>query len=259
MEYLPSVRKLTEEEAGAITHKAQESREQIAAQYDELLAECHPGDDVEIELEPHEVRRTVMARLRAAAGRRSPALRLEFVTSKEPLIVHFQVFSTIEEPAEAPAPPPQPAEPEYIDELQPASAHHDARRASPRPGRSGRGYQAGRPRSNGRPFQQGDSQRRGQQTRSGSQRRGQQTRGDGQRSGSPRPDGQRPDGQRGTFARSDERRNGPQRDGRGPRRDKRSNSGSSGTAQNNSYNSNGPRRSSQRPSGPGNGKTRRKW
>lgn len=116
---MPLVRKMTAEEIDELKRQEIASRQAIAALYDDLLSGVTIGDDIELELDPDEHRQTVVVRLRAAAARRRPPIRLTFQPSGDPLLVHFVVQgaepAAVEQPA-APARPVAPAPPS-IDQL----------------------------------------------------------------------------------------------------------------------------------------------
>lgn len=89
---MPIVRKLTQEEIDALAEEAMSLRKKVAAFYDELLQDCVDGDEVELELEAHERRLTVISRLKNAALRRSPAVRVVFRRTRDPMLLRFRVY-----------------------------------------------------------------------------------------------------------------------------------------------------------------------
>lgn len=115
---MPSVRKMTPDEVAALAQREKEQRHAVEALYDDLLRDCIVGDTVELELDPDERRPTVIARLKAAAIRHTPALTLEFQSSTEPHILTF-VVSGSAEPVSGPKylPPPVPDLPDLDAEL----------------------------------------------------------------------------------------------------------------------------------------------
>lgn len=152
---MPTVRKMTPEEVAAIEEHRENHRREIIALYDELLRDCQINDAVEIELEPDERRPTVIARLKAAAARRQPALVLEFRDSDDPLVISF-VVQDPSPPRRVTAPLPPDPEPHPEPEPQPRSfGSHGSRFA--RSGRGERPYQPrqGRPNRYERPSRNG--------------------------------------------------------------------------------------------------------
>lgn len=89
---MPVVRKLTQEEVEALANKTVSLRKKAAAFYDELLQDCVDGDEVELELEVHERRLTVISRLKTAAARRSPAMQIAFRRTRDPMLLRFRVL-----------------------------------------------------------------------------------------------------------------------------------------------------------------------
>jgi hypothetical protein len=94
---MPRLRKLSPEEVRAMERKRVGVRRATAAEYDALLANFDIGDYGEVELEPGEARLTVRNRMKAAAARRDPPIRLTFLRGREGLL-RFTVSA-----AEAPA------------------------------------------------------------------------------------------------------------------------------------------------------------
>jgi hypothetical protein len=141
------IRKMTPEEVSELEQKSQSNRQAIAAQYDSLLLDCSIGDEVEIELEPHERRTTAIARLKAAAARRTTPLRLHFRRSRDPLVVRFSVYAV-----RTPAAQPAVRAIEIEDDDTQAVA---LRQREQRDAQRGPGGQSGRARGYGRPYPRG--------------------------------------------------------------------------------------------------------
>jgi hypothetical protein len=108
---MPSFRKMSPEEIDAVEGRSVNSRKAIADLYDDLVRDLTEGDDIELELEPDERRQTVIARLKAAAARRKPALQIEFKAHADPIILHFQVPVLTPPIVQQAPPPPPPARP----------------------------------------------------------------------------------------------------------------------------------------------------
>ncbi len=98
---MPIVRKLTQEEIDALTGKVVSSRKKVAAFYDDLLGDCVDGDEIELELEPHERRLTVISRLKNAALRCSPVVRVIFRRTRDPMLLRFRIFPQIQTQSES--------------------------------------------------------------------------------------------------------------------------------------------------------------
>ncbi|GEM_PF-1825333 len=221
---MPSFRKMSPEEIDAVEGHSVSSRKAIAELYDDLVRDLTEGDNIELELEPDERRQTVIARLKAAAARRKPALQLEFKSSDDPIVLHFLVPVVTPPPVVQPAPVPlRPAVelPDLIDDQsqsllnlrdtrdrrdqQPRNNRYD-RRDRPNTSRSRtahvqRSNTAGRFQSSRRPSQLMNGQRNGSSPmngqRNGSSPMNGQRNGsspmNGQRNGSPPMNGQRND------------------------------------------------------------------
>lgn len=99
---MPTFRKLTPAEVRTVQGIG--PRKAAELEYDEYLREFGPGDSGEAMLAEGEKRMTVMSRLKAAAGRRSPSLKLVFRRTGDANILRFQVI-------------PAPAESVYADVL----------------------------------------------------------------------------------------------------------------------------------------------
>jgi hypothetical protein len=124
---MPLVRKMTAEEIDELKRKEIASRQAIAALYDDLLSGVTIGDEIELELDPDEHRQTVCMRLRAAAARRSPPIRLSIERSRDPLLVRFVVQGTEPAAVAQPATPARPAAPapdiaDQLDLVEPQPA-----------------------------------------------------------------------------------------------------------------------------------------
>jgi hypothetical protein len=90
---MPSVRKMTSDEITELEQRMVSHRKTVVELYDSLLSECVPNDEIEIELERDERRTTAITRLKAAAVRHVPPLRLEFKRCRDPLVLRFLVHA----------------------------------------------------------------------------------------------------------------------------------------------------------------------
>jgi hypothetical protein len=107
---------MSPEEIDAVEGRSVNSRKAIADLYDDLVRDLTEGDDIELELEPDERRQTVIARLKAAAARRKPALQIEFKAHADPIVLHFHV-PVLTPPIVQQAPPPAPRPPMELPDL----------------------------------------------------------------------------------------------------------------------------------------------
>jgi hypothetical protein len=86
---MPTFRKLTPEEQARVQGIG--PRKMVEIEYDRYLSDFSAGDFGEATLGPNETRLMVMNRLKAAAGRRSPKLRLIFRRTSDPALLRFRV------------------------------------------------------------------------------------------------------------------------------------------------------------------------
>ena len=90
---MPTFRKLTPEEIQDIEWAKSGIRKAIAATYDNYMRDFAAGDYGEATLEPSEKRMTVMSRLKAAAERHDPPLKLVFRRTNDPDLLRFMVLA----------------------------------------------------------------------------------------------------------------------------------------------------------------------
>jgi hypothetical protein len=86
---MPTFRKLTSEEVNRV--KGLGPRKQLELEYDAYLAEFGPGDSGEAQLGDGEKRMTVMNRLKAAAKRREPPLKIVFRRTTDDTLMRFRI------------------------------------------------------------------------------------------------------------------------------------------------------------------------
>jgi hypothetical protein len=89
---MPTFRKLSPEEVQQLEWAKSGIRKAIAASYDNYMREFAPGDYGEATLEPGEKRMTVMSRLKAAAERHDPPLKLVFRRTNDSELLRFIVM-----------------------------------------------------------------------------------------------------------------------------------------------------------------------
>jgi hypothetical protein len=94
---MPTFRKLTAEEVARVAGLG--SRKIVELQYDSYIQDFRVGDIGEVTLQPGEKRMTIMARLKNAAARRSPALKLLFRRTGQENLLRFEVVAGEADPA----------------------------------------------------------------------------------------------------------------------------------------------------------------
>jgi hypothetical protein len=88
---MPTFRKLTPEEAARVSGIG--PRKATELEYDSYIRDFTPGDYGEVQLHDNEKRMTIMNRLKAAAGRQNPPLRLVFQRTGSDMMLRFKVLS----------------------------------------------------------------------------------------------------------------------------------------------------------------------
>lgn len=86
---MPTFRKLTPEEQARVQGIG--PRKMVEIEYDRYLSEFSAGDYGEATLSEHETRLMVMNRLKSAATRRTPQLKLIFRRTSDPALLRFRV------------------------------------------------------------------------------------------------------------------------------------------------------------------------
>lgn len=135
---MPTLRKLTQEEARALDAKPLGQRARIAAEYDRYLVDFAPGDYGEVQLDAADNRLTVRNRLQAAAARRGLALTFRRTTGPK---LRFRVEATVDGAQNnAGSAPAQPEPPLMAEVVQPKPSEVESREtpAAGAPKRRGR-------------------------------------------------------------------------------------------------------------------------
>jgi hypothetical protein len=96
---MPTFRKLTPDEAAVVIGIG--IRKVTEIEYDGYLLDFAPGDYGEAQLQADDKRVTVMNRLKAAAQRRNPPLKLNFRRTSDETLLRFRVVATDVSIAEA--------------------------------------------------------------------------------------------------------------------------------------------------------------